>query len=201
VGIFGPSVKNHIRNEIFVLTRNVPIMSGRDIGMDEVGLALGVFMYWRLGFESLSEKERIGSVLYFLNDCRWAVYALYRRLLAIGFFSPPMPDNLIEPYVNQQIEDVNSLLGCVTQCADIFVESYLLSKGLWPMQSSWELMPRLAHLPCPEFYETVRGFIEQFASEKTGEAVLPMSVIRSPDHLSQYGNALAEGFLVRSARR
>ena len=70
-----------IKGEIGALLRNVPIMVGREIGPVEAGMALGVFVYWYLGFRALSSSERSNSIFNFLNDCRSCLHILYRREL------------------------------------------------------------------------------------------------------------------------
>ena len=104
---------------------------------------------------------------------------------------------MLESYVEEEVEDVPSLLGCVNQCSHIFAESYLLTTGQWPITSSWERMPTLAACTTQEFCEVLRKMISMFCSEWAASAILPMDVIHSNQRCEAFGAALANGFLIK----
>jgi hypothetical protein len=188
-----------IDKEIIVLCRNVPIMTGRDIRMQEAGMALGVFLYWYLGFQVLSPSERRNSTRFnMIFDCRWSLSVMLRRMIAAGMPSPVPNLDLLDSYIAQQIADVPSFLGCVDQCSHIFAESYLVTTDQWPTNSSWEQMPALAACSKKDFCEVVHRKIASFCSEPNAEAILPMDVVRSTDGLEMYGENLAKGFRARA---
>jgi hypothetical protein len=188
-----------IQNEVLTLARNIPILVGRDARVPEVGLALGVFLYWRLGFLTLSGNERRDSALKILNDCRYCVHVLYRRLAANGL-TPPIPDSLVESHIESEIEEVDSMLGCVNQTSHIFAESYLVTTDQWPVMSSWERMPGLACLNMRSFSKSVLRLIGLMCSPAVAEAILPIEVVDSAGGLSRYGSNIVNGFLIRRRR-
>src|ERR1700722_9785863 len=49
---------NGIDAEIFSALEDAHLLTGHEIKKQEVGIALGIFMYWRLGYEQLSREER-----------------------------------------------------------------------------------------------------------------------------------------------
>ena len=192
----GTSPDPQIKDEAIVLLRNAPILISRRITMVEAGLSLAVFLYWRLGYDELSRSERDDSALFILNDCAAVLHVLFRRLLAGGAI-PPSPMGDVQAYINSEIEQVDSMWGAINQVSHIFAESYLVTIGCWPVQSSWEKMPRLAHLAQREFCESIYLLVRDFCSLNTAEAILPADVIRASDGPEGYGKILSSNFLVR----
>ena len=121
---------------------------------------------------------------------------LYRRLVADGL-RLPIPMEHLEAYINSQIGQVDSTWGSINQVSHIFAESYLLTIGAWPVSSSWEKMPQLAHLSQRDFCESVYILVRDFCSAQTAEAILPADVIRADDGPEGYGRILSANFLVR----
>jgi hypothetical protein len=187
-----------VKEEVYTLARNAPILTGRSARVSEIGLALGVFLYWRLGYSSLSDDERMHSALGILVDCRHCLHVLERRMATIPGY--PIPKAFLDSYIEEELENVDSMLGSANQVSHIFAESYLLTIGKWPVSSSWELMPKLASLDVKAFSRTILKLIHEMSSPTTGEAILPTEVLNSSDVIARYGAALAPGFRIRNVK-
>lgn len=183
-----------------MLLRNAPVLVGRDVSVREMGLACGVFLYWRLGYSALTAREQKESALLFLNDCRYCIHVMYRRLVSQKILPSSLPDALVGDYLEAEMDEVPSMWGATNQSSHILAESYLNTLGKFPVQSSWEPMPLCAALNDHEVGIFLRNEVGVCCSEQAAQAVFPDYTLDVPGRLSAFGPTLCQGFLVRRAK-
>lgn len=186
-----------MKAEVLRVLENADILTGHPIEDVEIGLALGVFLYWRLGYEELSFSQRKCSALFLSEDCSGVQRVLFHRMVNEGLIDPPVRGDQLEQLIDSQICSSETPMGAANRFGQLLAESYMTTTGDWSLPPVLTgRMPILAGLNLPTFCEAVRDLISEMTERSLADTVLPLHVIPTTGGLSKYREVLVEYFTV-----